>query len=269
MPQCFRFCVAPLPGPRQNAAQKKNAAHDRAAATRKGGRGRIREKVMSSHASASSLRTRIPARAWTDMLHLAVRQVCPAGYPLILEGDALTDFYYIEKGRLLISYASQNGRERSIIGLEAGNLFNVSTALTGFDNPDSQYLCKEETVLWRFPGRLLLSPDFVCKCPELIIEIMQSLARKNLQMHETLSYTGPDAALVQTARWMLRAAESRASESFRPGVTQQELADRLGIHRATLVRCIHTLKERGIISRFTRNALVVTDMNALRDLAEQ
>ena len=268
MPQCFRFCVAPLPGPRQSAAQK-NAAHDRAAATRKGGRGRIREKVMSSHASASSLRTRIPARAWTDMLHLAVRQVCPAGYPLILEGDALTDFYYIEKGRLLISYASQNGRERSIIGLEAGNLFNVSTALTGFDNPDSQYLCKEETVLWRFPGRLLLSPDFVCKCPELIIEIMLSLARKNLQMHETLSYTGPDAALIQIARWMLRAAESRASESFRPGVTQQELADRLGIHRATLVRCIHTLKERGIISRFTRNALVVTDMNALRDLAEQ
>ena len=224
---------------------------------------------MSSLSSAPDLHGLMPVRSWTDLFHLASRQVCPAGYPLILEGDALSDFYYIEKGRLLISYASQNGRERSIIGLEAGNLFNVSTALTGFDNPDSQYLCKEETILWRFPGRLLLSPVFVSSCPELIIDIMRSLARRNLQMHETLSYTGPDAALIQLARWMQRTAESHGSESFRPGITQQELADRLGIHRATLVRCIHALKERGIISRFTRSALVITDMDALRTLAEQ
>ena len=224
---------------------------------------------MPNSLPAPGLRTRIPARAWADILHLASRQVCPAGYPLVLEGEALTDFYYLEKGRLLISYAAQSGRERSIIGLEAGNLFNVSTALTGFDNPDSQYICKEETILWRFPGRLLHSPDFVCKCPELIIEIMRSLARKNLQMHETLSYTGPDVALIQLARWILRAADSRGSDNFRPGITQQELADRLGIHRATLVRCIHNLKERGILSRFTRSALIITDMNALRELAEQ
>lgn len=224
---------------------------------------------MSSDVSSSSLPAGSPVRSWTELLHLASRQICPAGYTLILEGNALNDFYYIEKGRLLISYASQNGRERSIISLEAGNLFNISTSLTGFDNPDSQYLCKEETVLWRFPGRLLLSPDFVCRCPELIIEIMRSLARKNLQMHETLSYTGPDAALIQLARWMQRATEKHGASSFRPGVTQQELADRLGIHRATLVRCIHTLRERGIISRFTRNALIITDMAALRELAGQ
>ena len=206
---------------------------------------------------------------WADILHLAVRQVCPAGYSLILEGDAFSDFYYIEKGRLLISYASQNGRERSIIAIEAGNLFNVSTALTEFDNPDTQNLCKEETVLWRFPGRLLHSPDFVSKYPELIIEIMRSLARKTLQMHETLSYTGPDVALIQLARWILRTADTHGTATLRPGLTQQELADRLGIHRATLVRCIHTLREKNIVSNFSKNSLIIKDMDALRLLAEQ
>lgn len=210
-----------------------------------------------------------PVRSWTKLLFLATRQTWPAGYTLVLEGPALTDFYYIEKGRLLISHASQTGRERSIISLSSGTLFNVSTALTGFDNPDSQYLCKENTILWRFPGRLLHSSDFVCRYPELIIEIMRSLASKNLQMHETLSYTGPDAALIQLARWILRSADSYAAPAFQPGVTQQELADRLGIHRAPLVRCIHALRERGIVSRFTRSSLVVTDMAALRRLAEQ
>jgi len=210
-----------------------------------------------------------PPRTWTDILHLATRQSWAKGYSLILEGNALTDFYYIETGQLLISFASQNGRERSIISLEAGNLFNISTALTGFDNPDSQYICKEDTILWRFPGKLLLSPDFVRNYPELVIEIMQSLANKNLQMHESLSYTGPDTALIQLARWIQRTADNHGTFMLRPGLTQQELADRLGIHRATLVRCIHTLREKNIVSNFSKNSLIIKDIDALRFLAEQ
>lgn len=221
--------------------------------------------MPTSHDSDTSA----PAQSWADILHLASRLTRPAGYPLTLEGSALTDFYYIEKGRLLISYASQNGRERSIISLDAGSVFNVSTALTGFDNPDSQYLCKEDTVLWRFPGRLLLSADFIRTYPELIVEIMQSMASRNLQMHESLSYTGPDTALVQLARWIQRCIDDHGSTELSPGMTQQELADRLGIHRATLVRCIHALKERQIISKFTRHSLIVTDRDALRLLSEQ
>ena len=153
--------------------------------------------------------------------------------------------------------------------MTAGNVFNVSTALTGFDNPDSQYLCKEDTVLWRFPGRLLLSADFIRTYPELIVEIMRSMASRNLQMHESLSYTGPDTALVQLARWIQRCIDDYGSTELSPGMTQQELADRLGIHRATLVRCIHALKERQIISKFTRHSLIVTDKDALRLLSEQ
>ncbi len=43
----------------------------------------------------------------------------------------------------------------------------------------------------------------------------------------------------------------------------------LGIHRATLVRCIHTLRKQGIVRRFSRNALDIIDPNALHRLAEQ
>lgn len=224
---------------------------------------------MQREESFPSLRPNGSNTIWATILHLAARRAYPAGHLLELQGAALTDFYYIEKGRLLITYTSQNGRERPILTLGHGNIFNASTALTGFDNPDSQYLCLDDTVLWRFPGSLLKSPDFVRQYPELIINLMQSLGNRNLQMHETLSYTGPDIALVQLARWLARAAEDHAALSFRPGLTQQELADMLGIHRATLVRCIHALREQGIINRFTKNILDITDAEALRRLAEQ
>ena len=216
-----------------------------------------------------SLRPNGSNTVWATILHLAARHAYPAGYPLDLIGAALTDFYYIEKGRLLITYTSQNGRERPILTIEHGNIFNASTALTGFDNPDSQYLCLDDTILWRFPGSLLTSPDFVRQYPELIINLMQSLGNKTLQMHQTLSYTGPDTELVQLARWLSRAADDHGALSFRPNLTQQDLANMLGIHRATLVRCIHTLRKQGIVRRFSRNALDIIDPNALHRLAEQ
>lgn len=206
---------------------------------------------------------------WAAVLHLAARHAYPAGHPLDLIGAALMDFYYIEKGRLLITYASQSGRERPILAVGHGNIFNAATALTGFDNPDSQYLCLDDTILWRFPGSLLRSPDFVRQYPELIINLMQSLGTKTLKMHENLSYTGSDIALVQLARWLSRAADDHGALSFRPNLTQQDLASMLGIHRATLVRCIHALREQGIINRFTKNILDITDAEALRRLAEQ
>ena len=69
-----------------------------------------------------SLRPNGSNTVWATILHLAARHAYPAGYPLDLIGAALTDFYYIEKGRLLITYTSQNGRERPILTIEHGNL---------------------------------------------------------------------------------------------------------------------------------------------------
>lgn len=206
---------------------------------------------------------------WSEVLHRAVRHVYPRWHPLLLEGKAICDFYYLEQGRLRITYASKNGRERSMLVVERGSLFNEASALVGYDNPDSQYLCLEETVLWRFDGQLLSDPAFVRDYPHLIINLMHSLGGKTLAMHETLSYTGTGRTLVQLCRWLIRAAETHGSTTFRPGLTQQELADTLGVHRATLVRGVQSLREQGVLGAFTKASLVILDLQALRLLADE
>ncbi len=220
---------------------------------------------MACEVHVESLHEKRANAIWATVLHLGVRQTYPAGYLLDLSGSSLTDFYYIEKGRLVISYASQSGRELPILTLGSGNLFNVSSALTGFDNADSSYLVSEATVLWCFQGSLLSSPDFVRQYPELIINLMRSLAEKTLHMHETLSYTGPDTALISLARWLCHMADERGT-TFSPGLTQQEIANKLGVHRATLVRCVHNLRKEGLIGRFSRSSLEIIDLAALRKI---
>lgn len=209
-----------------------------------------------------------PNGAWKNVLHLARRQFFPKGHPLLPDEASVRDFYYIEQGRVRITYASQEGRERSMLVVESGTLFNESSALTGYDNPDSQYLCLEDSTLWRFSGTLLGDPTFVRGHPDLIINLMRSLAGKTLIMHEHLSYTGTGRAVVQLSRYLLRVMENHGTATFPPGLTQQELADTLGIHRATLVRCIHTLRSQGVLGAFTRSRVEILDPQALRELGQ-
>ena len=206
---------------------------------------------------------------WEQILHLASRYAYPKGRLLLLDDRAIRDFYYIEHGRLRITYASKGGQERAMLEIRRGTIFNEASALVGYDNPDTQYLCLEDTVLWRFDGGLLTDSAFVREHPEQIINLMRSLGGKTLTMHEQLSYTGTSRALIQLGRYLLRSVQTHGGPTFRPDLTQQELAAALGIHRATLVRCIRTLRERGILGAFTRSRLEIIDLTALKALTEE
>lgn len=205
---------------------------------------------------------------WERMLHLARPRVYPKGCPLLLAGEALTDFYYLARGKLRIIHGAESGRERSMLYIGGGNLFNEASALAGFDNPDSQMICLEESEIWRFKGGLLHDPAFVRAHPELVINLMISLSTKTLTMHASLSNTGNSSSLAQVSRFLLGLSRAHGnSRNFKPGMTQQELATLLGLHRATLVRTINHLKNAGVIAGFTKNSLRISDLEALRRLA--
>ena len=113
---------------------------------------------------------------WSRLLHLATRYTYPKRYPLVLAGDAMFDFYYLAKGRLRIMHGAENGRERAMVYIGSGNVFNEATALAGFDDPDCRFYCMEDVELYRFPGTLLHDPRFVAEYPELIINLMVSMS---------------------------------------------------------------------------------------------
>ena len=61
---------------------------------------------------------------WSRLLHLATRYTYPKRYPLVLAGDAMFDFYYLAKGRLRIMHGTESGRERAMVYIGSGNVFN-------------------------------------------------------------------------------------------------------------------------------------------------
>lgn len=90
---------------------------------------------------------------WSRLLHLATRYTYPKRYPLVLAGDAMFDFYYLAKGRLRIIHGAENGRERAMVYIGSGNVFNEATALAGFDDPDCRFYCMKTWNCTASPAR--------------------------------------------------------------------------------------------------------------------
>jgi Crp-like helix-turn-helix protein len=66
------------------------------------------------------------------------------------------------------------------------------------------------------------------------------------------------------ARWLLRASDLRGGDELR--LTQEYIAEMLGVRRTSVTLVAHTLQQAGMI-RYTRGRIQLTDVPALQETA--
>ena len=217
-------------------------------------------------ALAKNARIRNANLEWEVVLHRAVRRSYPKN--AVIPHHEFPGIYYVAKGVVLISYFSSCGHERKTLYIESGTLFNEARSLIGYD-PGGRFTCIRDVELYCFPEDLLTDLDFIRSYPHLILNLMRSMSGKILIHYSFLTDMGTGSRLAHIARFLLGlSAKHGHSAQFKAGVTQQELADLLGIHRATLVRSLQQLKKMGIVDSFTCRCTRIADMRQLAQLAE-
>jgi len=203
---------------------------------------------------------------WEAALHLAVRRTYPKD--AIIPHRESPGIYYIAKGVVLISYIAPCGHERKTLYIKAGTLCNEARSLTGYE-PGGRFTCLQDVELYCFPENILTDLDFIRSYPHLILSLMRSMANKMLIHYSFLADMGTGSPLIHIARFLLALAINRGHTTrFKAEVTQQELADLLGIHRTHLARLLRQLKEMGILDSFTSRDTRIADMAKLVQLAE-
>lgn len=214
-------------------------------------------------------------QCWEEVLHLAEKLQYPRGHQLTLNTMRENYFYFLEKGRISLVHDTENGKTRTISTLEeTGTLLNVTHALarqmTDFIEKGCHFHCITDVILYRFDGDLLHDADFIRHYPHLVANLMASLGVKILAHHTILSHFGTGNALAQICRFCLNLSDAFGGVSeLTPRISQTALANLLGLNRATLVRLLQELRQRGIILEFNRERLRIGDMDALRRLALQ
>lgn len=181
-------------------------------------------------------------------------------------------FYYLEAGSLVILHGAANGQVRNLICMRAGSLLNLAhvlgSSLTSFIDEGCRFYCLSDVIVWKFPGTLLDDEKFISAHPGLIINLMQSLGVRLLLMHNTVSSSGNGDAAARLARFCFNMYASNAGKTtIALGMPLTELANLLGMHRILLFRALRKLKDRGALTSLTREAIVIQDAAALRDLA--
>lgn len=207
---------------------------------------------------------------WKNALTLGTPRTLAAEAPLLLQGEEVLDFYYLAQGNLRLMHSGPDGRERTILYLCSGNLFNESTALAGYDAPDCCFISMAPSLIYRFAGALLRDARFIAENPGLIINLMESQAIKILIMHVGLGSTVGHSTLETVSRFILSLMERHhGAREFDPNLTQQDIATLLGLHRASVVRALAELRRLGAIVTFTKHSLKIGDLAMLETLSGQ
>lgn len=205
-------------------------------------------------------------RCWEDVLHLANRTNYIKG--TTIPHQQQRGFYYLSRGSVGIFYISSCGRERLTLCIKPGCIFNEARSI-GKISPEGHFVCMEESEVWRFPEKLLEDPTFIREHPAQIINLLRSMGIKMLIHYTFLAEMGTGNHEVHLCRFILALARKHNSRTFSCHMTQQEVADLLGIHRATLARVLQNLKQANVISSFTSHKIQIEDWDKLNALASR
>ena len=109
-----------------------------------------------------------------------------------------------------------------------------------------------------------MKTEFITKYPDIVRNLLFTMGAKILLHYSFLAEMGTGSSIGQVCRFILSLSKKNEDASMFPvEMTQQEVCDLFGMHRATLARILKKLKEMGAISHFTARKVVITNRELL------
>ncbi len=188
---------------------------------------------------------------WRTVLHLAKRCVLSRGERIPL-GRKL---YFLERGKVRLTQQSLEGMEKIIWYIHEGCLFGE----TPFFDPmpsEGYFTCSVESVVWAFSAQSL---DIVRReHPDLLMNLAQSMARKMRALSHQAASLYLDSVLVRTCKFLAQRIVPGSDPPVADvGISRQEMAALLGVHRISLYRILRQQEENGLLGPFVNKRVTV------------
>lgn len=206
---------------------------------------------------------------WREILHMGTHLVLSRS-PYTYEAP-MDCFYFIDKGRVRLTYTNAFGQEHVVMFFGKDCIFNETHVLVhGSDAGMASFRVLEKTDVYRFPGSLLHDHAFISKYPHLYENMLGATAIKFSNMFMITYLIKHGTPLARVCRFLRQMYLCHnATGHFPLDMTQLELASVLDIHRVSLFRCLQQLKKLGIIVAFSRYEIQLGDIEALEKLLEE
>lgn len=96
--------------------------------------------------------------------------------------QATTDcFYFIDKGRVRLTYTNAAGEDHVVMFFGKGCIFNETSVITGDEATMACFRVLERTEAYRFPSSLIHDAEFARQYPHLILNMLRGTANQIFQ----------------------------------------------------------------------------------------
>jgi CRP/FNR family transcriptional regulator, cyclic AMP receptor protein len=209
--------------------------------------------------AAPALFQAFPPNLQVELRAGAIRKTFPDGQFLYHRGDAADGLWLIEKGQVKLGHYDAQGDMQALFIMGPGDSFGEMACIGRFPRViDAQAMGNAE-MLWISDAMLTRA---ITGSPEVMRELLRIFA---VQLQEALddliSYRNI-AAPRRLAQRLLALGEGQ-SAPVRLGITQQEMAELIGVSRMTIVSALTNLEQQGLVKRHYRY-LMIGDPEALQ-----
>ena len=181
---------------------------------------------------------------WREVLSLGRKQTYKKGQQVGM-GPYL---YFLDSGKIRLSHISLQGLEKILWYLHPGSLFGETPF---FDRvPAAGYFhCSTDCVVYSFSHQVV--EQLARERPELILDLCHSMARKMRALSDQASSLFLDSLKVRTVRFLAQHVVKGTDPMLVDlGITKQELAALLGVHRISLYKILKDYEDAGVLSPF-------------------
>ncbi len=202
---------------------------------------------------------------WREALHLAQKEELPANYSWRRESGKL--FSFLEKGCVRVENVNIQGQRRFVKYMEDACIIEELSVYQKNSSMFGSFMTLESCIVYHFPANLLKDNNFIREYPELIANLLETIAHKAVSAYDVLSNSNTDNPRHIICAFLDTLAEKYEQNLFAPKLSQSDLAVTLGMHRSTVCKIIKELREEGIIGTFTQNKLEILDREKLKKYA--
>ncbi len=187
------------------------------------------------------------------------------GEVIFHEDDPADRMHIIVEGRVKISIASEDGRERDIALFQSGDCFGEMALLDGSNRSATA------TAVDATETMVLLRQDFLGENPELAADVNALLVQRLRNVNQLLGDMVFLDVPTRVAKQLLTLAETYAADA-KPGdaivvpMGQDELARLVGASRETVSRALNSYRRMGFVDTSHRR-ITITDLPGLERMA--
>lgn len=198
------------------------------------------------------------------IINISKHHVFRSGSHVFMQGDKLTNVYFIYKGNVKIYKTDIHGKEQIINILQPGKMFPHQGFFRQDDYPAHAEVIGETTLVY-IP--ILSFEEFLITHPEISIKLFRVLGDMIVDLQARLGEKILNNTYEQIVMLLLRLVKSHGTEislntyKLTTSFTNRELANMIGSSRETVSRTLTQLRKKNCVVTDEKSHLIINIAN--------